>query len=146
MISEVWGGQQLVDISLEHDATDIAAAWTAYPLPSLPPRHTSSTGHACVSGAGLEEDAQDAEAVLSRTVTKSDFSAMHIIGQFNHAFIVARKRSYDNVGDACLDDLFIIDQHASDEKYNFERMQAETVIQSQRLLQSVKVFAIRGPS
>ena len=32
------------------------------------------------------------------------------------------------------DELFIIDQHASDEKYNFERLQANTTVQSQRLV------------
>src|SRR6185436_20137202 len=32
------------------------------------------------------------------------------------------------------DELFIIDQHASDEKYNFERLQANTIVQSQRLV------------
>ncbi len=31
-------------------------------------------------------------------------------------------------------DLFIIDQHATDEKFNFERLQRETLIRSQRLV------------
>lgn len=35
-----------------------------------------------------------------------------IVGQFNLGFIVARLGP----------DLFIIDQHAADEKYNFERL------------------------
>ena len=30
--------------------------------------------------------------------------------------------------------LFIVDQHASDEKYNFETLQRETVIQCQNLI------------
>ncbi|PWY98544.1 DNA mismatch repair protein MutL [Testicularia cyperi] len=33
-----------------------------------------------------------------------------------------------------MDDLFIVDQHASDEKYNFETLQSTTVIRSQRLI------------
>ena len=32
-------------------------------------------------------------------------------------------------------DLFIIDQHATDEKYNFEDLQKHTVIKSQKLIQ-----------
>ena len=38
---------------------------------------------------------------------------MTILGQFNLGFIVTK------LGD----DLFIIDQHATDEKYNFETLQ-----------------------
>ena len=85
---------------------------------------------------GLEAD--DAEEKLSLIISKSDFSQMQVIGQFNLGFILAVRRSPreeedagDRPGD---DDLFIIDQHASDEKYNFERLQASTVVQSQRLV------------
>lgn len=54
---------------------------------------------------------------------------MRIIGQFNLGFIIAvREREDQDV-----EDVFIIDQHASDEKYNFERLQAETVMQVQTL-------------
>ena len=49
---------------------------------------------------------------------------MHIIGQFNLGFIVARLGQ----------DLFIIDQHASDEKYNFERLASTTTLNKQPLL------------
>lgn len=41
---------------------------------------------------------------------KSDFENMEIIGQFNLGFIITRLDA----------DLFIIDQHASDEKFRFE--------------------------
>ena len=58
-------------------------------------------------------------------ISKSDFQAMQIIGQFNLGFILATRNNKD---------LFIIDQHASDEKINFERLQATTVIQTQRLV------------
>ena len=73
---------------------------------------------------------------------------MHIIGQFNKGFIVVR-----NIRKRCTrkpttsegseteraeldgtDDLFIIDQHAADEKYNFETLQATTRIHTQRLI------------
>ena len=35
------------------------------------------------------------------------------------------------------DDLFVIDQHAADEKYNFETLRRTTKIESQRLLRCV---------
>ncbi|RAH72666.1 ATP-binding mismatch repair protein PMS1 [Aspergillus aculeatinus CBS 121060] len=71
-----------------------------------------------------------AEERLSLTVSKDDFAQMRIIGQFNLGFILAtRPRAGTHQ-----DELFIIDQHASDEKYNFERLQAETVVQNQRLV------------
>ncbi|KAL8691539.1 MAG: hypothetical protein Q9218_003263, partial [Villophora microphyllina] len=72
-----------------------------------------------------------AEQTLSLTISKEDFSRMRIIGQFNLGFILAVRPSTSPSTD---DELFIIDQHASDEKYNFERLQATTVIQNQRLV------------
>ncbi|KAL8903508.1 MAG: hypothetical protein Q9171_007376, partial [Xanthocarpia ochracea] len=82
----------------------------------------------------LEEegkDEEDAEQKLSLKVSKEDFSRMNIIGQFNLGFILATRPSTSPTTD---DELFIIDQHASDEKYNFERLQASTTVQSQRLV------------
>lgn len=76
-------------------------------------------------------DADDAEEKLSLTISKSDFEKMKIIGQFNLGFILASRAAERNDRD---DELFIIDQHATDEKYNFERLQASTVVQSQRLV------------
>lgn len=79
---------------------------------------------------------QTAEDRLSLTVTKDDFAKMRIIGQFNLGFILAT-RSSTSKDDTIIgkDELFIIDQHASDEKFNFERLQAETIVQNQRLVQ-----------
>jgi DNA mismatch repair protein PMS2 len=73
-------------------------------------------------------DGKTAEDRLSLTVSKTDFAQMRIIGQFNLGFIIAVRPGVDR------DELFIIDQHASDEKFNFERLQAETVVQNQRLV------------
>ncbi|XP_024514860.1 DNA mismatch repair protein PMS1 [Selaginella moellendorffii] len=79
----------------------------------------------------LEGPVQDKEAALAsatkeleRSFRKGDFNRMKIIGQFNLGFIIARLDS----------DLFIIDQHASDEKYNFERLSKSTVLNRQPLL------------
>lgn len=79
----------------------------------------------------LEEEDEDAEKKLSLKVSKADFSRMDIIGQFNLGFILATRHSTSPATD---DEVFIIDQHASDEKYNFERLQASTTVQSQRLV------------
>lgn len=85
-----------------------------------------------VCGGENEEDH------LALTVSKIDFSNMHIVGQFNLGFILAvRPSSYthgDGRGARNADELFIVDQHASDEKYNFEKLQAETVVSNQRLV------------
>lgn len=67
-----------------------------------------------------------AEERLSLSVSKNDFANMQISGQFNLGFILANRSNTD---------LFIIDQHASDEKYNFERLQSTTVVQNQPLVQ-----------
>ncbi|EED13196.1 DNA mismatch repair protein (Pms1), putative [Talaromyces stipitatus ATCC 10500] len=75
------------------------------------------------------------EERLSLTVSKDDFAKMRIVGQFNLGFILAtRSHGVDEPTAPTQDELFIIDQHASDEKYNFERLQAETVVQNQRLV------------
>ena len=73
-----------------------------------------------------------AEERLALTVSKADFADMHIVGQFNLGFILAVRAPSSSSPNP---DLFIIDQHASDEKYNFERLQANTVVQNQRLVQ-----------
>ncbi|KAK6507436.1 hypothetical protein TWF481_005869 [Arthrobotrys musiformis] len=77
------------------------------------------------------EESAKVEERLSLTIAKSDFTKMRIAGQFNLGFILATRRSEKGDG---VNDLFIIDQHASDEKYNFERLQAETVVQNQPLV------------
>ncbi len=56
--------------------------------------------------------------------SKDMFKDMEIIGQFNLGFIITKLKS----------DLFIIDQHATDEKYNFEMLQQNTVLKGQRLI------------
>jgi DNA mismatch repair protein PMS2 len=84
------------------------------------------------------DDKVDAEERLALTVSKADFSSMHIVGQFNLGFILAVRPSSDarqnGAGMKESEELFIVDQHASDEKYNFERLQRETVVGNQRLV------------
>jgi DNA mismatch repair protein PMS2 len=81
--------------------------------------------------------AVDAESRLQLIISKEDFGRMRVAGQFNMGFIIAVRPSQRAQGDSRAaddDELFIIDQHASDEKYNFERLQSTTVVQTQRLV------------
>lgn len=52
---------------------------------------------------------------------------MKIIGQFNKGFIITKLNN----------DLFILDQHASDEKFTFESLQKTTKFTTQPLIKYV---------
>ncbi|XP_014988737.3 mismatch repair endonuclease PMS2 isoform X2 [Macaca mulatta] len=67
---------------------------------------------------------QAAEDELRKEISKTMFAEMEIVGQFNLGFIITKLN----------EDLFIVDQHATDEKYNFEMLQQHTVLQGQRLI------------
>eukprot|EP01104_Vermistella_antarctica_P002413 TRINITY_DN12656_c0_g1_i1.p1 TRINITY_DN12656_c0_g1~~TRINITY_DN12656_c0_g1_i1.p1 ORF type:complete len:950 (-),score=186.26 TRINITY_DN12656_c0_g1_i1:28-2877(-) len=71
-----------------------------------------------------QHSTKEVEDELRKGVSKEDFGRMEILGQFNLGFVIARRGN----------DVFIIDQHASDEKYNFESLQQNTKLKSQRLL------------
>ena len=64
------------------------------------------------------------EEELSKEISKDSFKMMEVIGQFNLGFIITKLD----------DDLFIIDQHATDEIYNFETLQKTTELTSQKLV------------
>ena len=59
------------------------------------------------------------------TLTKDEFTHLNIVGQFNFGFILAICRNFH---------LWILDQHACDEKFNFEHLIKNTVLQEQKLL------------
>ncbi|KAL7785951.1 hypothetical protein V8C37DRAFT_392951 [Trichoderma ceciliae] len=105
-------------------------------------RHTSLSNYKAHSTSSVERiDACDAESKLPLIIAKGDFSKMKIIGQFNLGFIIAVKPA-GHVGmdsDGNHDELFIIDQHASDEKYNYEKLQNTTEIQSQPLVHPMRL-------
>jgi DNA mismatch repair protein PMS2 len=145
--AEVAGTFVAADTTLDFDLASIEAAWSSNVSTALSqsrhcegsPALSQTEEHDEMAGAGIEEADDAAEATLSRVVSKDDFESMQVIGQFNLGFIIARRKvssthSTTKKLEDLHDDLFIIDQHASDEKYNFEKLQAETVIQSQRLL------------
>ncbi|KAM9336849.1 mismatch repair endonuclease PMS2 [Symphorus nematophorus] len=72
---------------------------------------------------------QSAEEELKKEISKDMFKQMEIIGQFNLGFIITKLNS----------DIFMIDQHATDEKYNFEMLQQHTVLQGQKLIAPQKL-------
>jgi DNA mismatch repair protein PMS2 len=109
---------------------------------------TAEIAEAVALPASTQLNQEDPEERLSLTVTKADFNEMRIIGQFNLGFIIAVRPPTST---SPTSDLFIIDQHASDEKYNFERLSATTTLVPQRLvhphpleLSAVEKEIIRG--
>lgn len=71
-----------------------------------------------------EQEEAEAEKALERVFDKKNFAKLDVLGQFNLGFIIAKLNN----------DLFIIDQHASDERTNFEKFSKETVLNKQPLL------------
>ena len=70
------------------------------------------------------ESNSSAEKELTKNISKDRFKGMEVLGQFNLGFIIAK---LDN-------DLFMINQHTSDEKFNQDPDRGRnTTIKSQRL-------------
>ncbi|KAJ8522796.1 hypothetical protein ONZ45_g689 [Pleurotus djamor] len=135
------------DITLRFDITHITGVWAnlrrdfvnSFEDILSPPSHDPPMD---VSSISSTQDEAKATQTLTRVIEKSDFARMDILGQFNLGFIIVRrqKRSVDddtNLAGAPTDDLFIVDQHAADEKYNFEQLQQTTKIKSQSLLKPI---------
>ena len=64
-----------------------------------------------------------------KTIEKEDFKKMNVIGQFNKGFIITELNN----------SLFIIDQHAADEKVNYETLLNNLTIQRQPTICPIKV-------
>jgi len=111
---------QMIDASVERIETQLSRLSDA-----IRRTHQASDLPVLETSAAAAESSP--EERLSLTVSKTDFADMHISGQFNLGFILATRNNAD---------LFIIDQHASDEKYNYERLQANTVVQNQPLVKA----------
>ena len=75
------------------------------------------------TSSSKEGEYKEGDGTLS--LSKDDFATMHVIGQFNLGFILALGPDGQ---------LWILDQHAMDEKYNFEKMCKETKIHEQTLM------------
>ncbi|KAG6901142.1 hypothetical protein C0995_016557 [Termitomyces sp. Mi166 len=141
------------DITLRFDIAKISRTWRILELeaestmsteadPASAPHVPSAAG---VSNMGNDESAAKA---LARIIDKKDFTTMDIIGQFNLGFIVTRRRKAvndDEFAGTVMDDLFIVDQHAADEKYNFETLQQTTVINSQKLFNVAMLISFGRP-
>ncbi|KAJ3747567.1 hypothetical protein DFH05DRAFT_821716 [Lentinula detonsa] len=141
------------DIRLRFDILKLTERWTTLHanLREAKVRRELGEQEDQVASSSLAEDAgvsavdaKTSEAALSRVISKKDFKEMEVLGQFNLGFIIVRRRKKRAVEEemevehttGTLDDLFIVDQHAADEKYNFETLQQTTNIKSQRLLQA----------
>ncbi|ORY43042.1 DNA mismatch repair protein MutL [Rhizoclosmatium globosum] len=75
--------------------------------------------------SGIQRDKESlAIQEFNRYIQKTDFLEMRVLGQFNLGFIVVELRG----------DLFIVDQHASDEKYNYEDLMVNWKFTTQRLI------------
>ncbi|GAB4829905.1 hypothetical protein Ancab_019551 [Ancistrocladus abbreviatus] len=94
----------------------------------------------CYAAATLECSQLDSEerkaralaaatSELERLFRKSDFRKMKVIGQFNLGFIITKLDQ----------DLFIVDQHAADEKYNYERLSQSTIMNQQPLFRPLRL-------
>lgn len=123
---------RFIDTSIERITTQLQTLQQALKV---------SIGHKLPKDTVTDADEENAEERLSLTVTKGDFANMRIVGQFNLGFILATRSEQPspNPKDPSTlspsgDEIFIIDQHASDEKYNFECLQASTIVQNQRLV------------
>ncbi|KAL0576188.1 ATP-binding mismatch repair protein [Marasmius crinis-equi] len=147
------------DIHLRFSLSEVTDSWaqlrdklklTRKKLKLSSNAHEASSGLAGTGDRSIVESPKAAEATLSRVIEKSDFSEMDVLGQFNLGFIIVRKRgrgtiginsSSDSDGDPAhldmQDDLFIVDQHAADEKYNFETLQQTCSIKSQKLFKPI---------
>lgn len=122
--------------SLAFDLQRTTKAWHAYlehKSSSQPQPPQAATRSSDLESADLGADDEKATATLARVLSKVDFGLMEVVGQFNRGFIVARLSKIGGEGLGATDDLFIVDQHAADEKYNFETLQSTTRLESQRL-------------
>lgn len=134
------------NVTLRFDFERLTSAWTRL----RNGRVVGAEGAPCVSskvsadaGVANTEDNESATRALARVIEKADFANMDVIGQFNLGFIIVRRQKAAACDDGDqMDDLFIVDQHASDEKYNFETLQQTTRIQSQKLFRYVHLASI----
>lgn len=70
-----------------------------------------------------EPNHEEIEEELNQILYKDDFQRMRVIGQFNKGFLICVHK----------EDLYILDQHACDEKYNYESICSHAEIRTQPL-------------
>jgi len=91
---------------------------------------SSSLEEVAKFGTSLEAEAYRDSATSPLQFDKKYFSQMRVIGQFNLGFILAALRG----GQGGSLQLFIIDQHASDEKFRFEGLNRDSKVDKQPLV------------
>lgn len=77
---------------------------------------------------GVEQDESIAIRQLTTCLTQQNFPNLKIIGQFNLGFILTILKSPNYY------DIFIVDQHAADEKYRYETLERDTIVSVQPLV------------
>jgi DNA mismatch repair protein PMS2 len=124
------------DITLRIDIERMKRVWSQERDAAAEPEEIVDRTDPIPAEAGLSnaDDDERATTALARVIDKQDFDSMDVVGQFNLGFIIVRRRK--STGNQ-MDDLFIVDQHAADEKYNFEMLQETTKIESQKLFRCV---------
>nr|CCA17251.1 mismatch repair endonuclease pms1 putative [Albugo laibachii Nc14] len=105
--------------------SEIVTGWTLSALRETRKRYFKEVALGKVSGREKPLEEASIDALLHRVFQKQDFQSMEIIGQFNLGFIIAKYNTKD---------LFIIDQHASDEKFRYESLQRTTIFHHQPLV------------
>jgi len=117
--------------------SDLASAATAATSSKQFPRAFSlaQLGRGSTEGVSVEEVASC--GVSNLRFDKTCFSKMRVVGQFNLGFIIAALPQKQGDGQGHLPgdlQLFIVDQHASDEKFRFEALNRETRLDRQPLV------------
>lgn len=98
-------------------------------------RNRSRYSAATLANSHLGNDEAKTESLTAATIElerffrKEDFGRMEVIGQFNLGFIIGKLDQ----------DLFMVDQHAADEKYNYERISKSTILGQQPLLKPMQL-------
>jgi len=135
--------------SLEYDATRVRARWLARreraQANDAPPARSAAAAAgpgaipAACSAFAAEVNEADATRALEKTFEKDWFERMTVVGQFNLGFIIARLRTRSAASGKAHDDLWILDQHACDEKHRYETMKRSTKIHGQPLFCPLKL-------
>ena len=91
--------------------------------------HNKPSLHTFLSQSTTCSSPQQQQQLTLQTIDKSDFLSMTIIGQFNKGFILTRLNS----------NIFIIDQHAANEKVNYENLLNNIKLTKQPTLAPIKL-------
>ncbi|SGZ54344.1 CIC11C00000001362 [Sungouiella intermedia] len=102
------------------------------PRENFPPHHDSKSGLQLEYNESYSEKQKSYSGVRAAfhdltqalEIKKSDFGRMQVVGQFNLGFIIV----------VHLGKLFIVDQHALDEIFNYERLMRSLVLRAQPLV------------